>query len=76
MLLVIFVVSVATGYISLSPTQLIRTIFGQGTSEENLILFGFRLPRIMITILAEMGLAISGAILQSITKIHYLTLGF
>ncbi|WP_170839995.1 FecCD family ABC transporter permease [Lihuaxuella thermophila] len=68
LLLAIFVISVATGYVSLSPAQLGRTILGNGTSKENLILFGFRLPRIMITILAGIGLAVSGAILQSITR--------
>ncbi|MBN2910238.1 iron ABC transporter permease [Polycladomyces sp. WAk] len=68
LLLALFVISVATGYISLSPAQLARTILGQGTSKENLILFDFRLPRIIITILAGMGLAVSGSILQSITR--------
>lgn len=68
LLLAVFVGSVATGYISLTPMQLGRTILGYGTSQENLILFGFRLPRIIVTILAGTGLAISGAILQSITK--------
>jgi iron complex transport system permease protein len=63
-----FIISVATGYISLSPSQLGRTIFGFGTSQENLVLFGFRLPRILVTILAGMGLALSGAILQSVTR--------
>lgn len=68
LLLAVFVISIATGYISLAPAQLARTIMGQGTDKENLILFGFRLPRILITILAGMGLAVSGAILQSITR--------
>ncbi|MFC7440334.1 FecCD family ABC transporter permease [Laceyella putida] len=68
LLLAMFVISVATGYVSLSPAQLGRTILGQGTGKENLILYGFRLPRIIITILAGMGLAVSGSILQSITK--------
>ncbi|WP_370873521.1 FecCD family ABC transporter permease [Peribacillus cavernae] len=68
LLMAVFVISVATGYVSLSPTQLGRTIIGQGTTKENLILYGFRLPRILVTILAGMGLAVSGAILQSITR--------
>lgn len=68
LLIVVFVVSVATGYASLTPTQLARTIIGQGTPKENLILFDFRLPRILVTILAGAGLAVSGAILQSITR--------
>ncbi|SFC01181.1 iron complex transport system permease protein [Bacillus sp. OV322] len=67
-LILVFVISVATGYVSLTPSQLGRTIIGQGTDRENLILFGFRLPRIMIAVLAGAGLAVSGAILQSITR--------
>lgn len=68
MLIAVFIISVATGFASLTPSELFRTIMGQGTPRENLILFEFRLPRIIVAILAGMGLAVSGAILQSITK--------
>jgi iron complex transport system permease protein len=64
----VFTVSIVTGFISLTPRQLLRTLTGQGTQQEELILYTFRLPRILITILAGMGLAVSGAILQSISK--------
>lgn len=67
-LMVAFVISVATGQASLSPFELWQTFIGQGTAKQQLILFEFRLPRIFVTILAGMGLAISGAILQSITR--------
>ncbi len=68
LLIAVFIISVATGFASLTPSELFRTMMGQGTSRENLILFEFRLPRIIVAILAGMGLAVSGAILQSITK--------
>jgi iron complex transport system permease protein len=68
LLIAAFIISVATGFASLTPSELFRTIIGQGTPRENLILFEFRLPRIFVAILAGMGLAVSGAILQSITK--------
>lgn len=68
LLLLIFTISVATGFASLSPDRLLPTLFGNGTAKENLILFTFRLPRILIAVLAGMGLALSGAILQSITR--------
>lgn len=68
LLIAVFIISVATGFASLTPSELFRTIIGQGTPRENLILFEFRLPRIVVAILAGMGLAVSGAILQSITK--------
>ncbi|OOE12595.1 FecCD family ABC transporter permease [Fictibacillus arsenicus] len=68
LLLAVFIISVATGFASLTPAELFRIIIGQGTPRENLILFEFRLPRIFVAILAGMGLAVSGAILQSLTK--------
>ncbi|KHD86593.1 FecCD family ABC transporter permease [Heyndrickxia ginsengihumi] len=67
-LITVLVISLATGYISLTPTQLLQIIIGQGTSNENLIFFQFRLPRLLVGIFAGMGLAVSGAILQSITR--------
>lgn len=68
LLLAAIVISIATGYVSLSPIQLIRTLLGMGSYHEQLTLFTFRLPRIAITLLAGMGLAVAGAILQSITR--------
>jgi len=67
-LLIAFAISVATGQASLSLTQLGRVMIGQGTSREHLLLFDFRLPRILVAMLAGMGLAISGSILQSVTR--------
>ena len=64
----VFVISMNTGFIKLSPLELFYTLFGFGTSEQALILFEFRLPRIVLSILVGMGLAVSGAILQGITR--------
>jgi iron complex transport system permease protein len=47
---------------------LIPTILGHGTFEDNFVLFSIRLPRMLITLLAGMALALSGAILQGITR--------
>ena len=56
------------GYSSLSYDRLLPTLFGQGTFKEEFVLFSVRLPRIIITLLAGMALALSGAILQGITR--------
>lgn len=61
-------ISMGTGYASLSLNRLIPTLLGEGTFQENFILFEVRLPRIIITLLAGMALALSGAILQGITR--------
>lgn len=56
------------GTSSVSFNRLIPTILGQGTFKEEFVLFSIRLPRIIITLLAGMALAVSGAILQEISK--------
>lgn len=68
LLLLSFIVSMNTGYTKLTPIDTLRTLFGGGTERENLILFDFRLPRIVISMLVGMGLALSGCIIQGISK--------
>ena len=68
LIVITLVISMNTGVIKLTPMEVIRTLFGQGDSQQQLILFEFRLPRIVIAVLVGMGLAISGAILQGISK--------
>jgi iron complex transport system permease protein len=62
------IVGMGMGYSSLSYDRLIPTLLGQGTFKEEFVLFSVRLPRIIITLLAGMALALSGAILQGITR--------
>ncbi len=68
LLIISFIVSMNTGYTKLSPLDTLRTLFGGGTAKENLILFDLRLPRIIISILVGAGLALSGCIIQGISK--------
>ncbi|MED2942379.1 iron ABC transporter permease [Bacillus swezeyi] len=62
------IIGMGIGSASLSFDRLIQTLLGQGTFKEEFILYSIRLPRILITLLAGMALAMSGAILQGITK--------
>lgn len=68
LIVVVFIISMNTGFIKLSPLEVLRTLFGFGTDKQQLILFEFRLPRIIISILVGMGLAVSGCILQGISR--------
>ena len=56
------------GYSKLSYGRLLPTLFGHGTFKEHFVLFDVRLPRIIITLLAGMALALAGSILQSVTR--------
>jgi len=62
------VIGMSWGYSSLSVKRLLPVLLGQGTFKEDFILFSVRLPRIFITVLAGMLLALSGSILQSVTR--------
>jgi len=68
LIVIAFIISMNTGYIKLSPLEVVRTLFGFGTDKQELILFEFRLPRIIISVLVGMGLAVSGCVLQGISR--------
>nr|WP_041613639.1 iron ABC transporter permease [Paenibacillus sp. JDR-2] len=63
-----FILSMNTGHSRLSPLDLLHTLLGDGTPQMDLILFEFRLPRIVIAILIGAGLAVSGCIMQGISR--------
>lgn len=62
------VIGMGFGYSSLSFDRLIPTLLGHGSFKEEFVLFSVRLPRLIVTLLAGMALALSGAILQGITR--------
>ncbi|MFU2016964.1 FecCD family ABC transporter permease [Peribacillus butanolivorans] len=68
LIIITIIMGTSLGYSNLSYDRLIPTLFGHGTFKEEFILFSVRLPRIIITLLAGMALALSGAILQGITR--------
>jgi iron complex transport system permease protein len=68
LILTTIVIGMGMGNSSVSYDRLIPTLLGQGTFKEEFVLYSIRLPRIFITFLAGMALAVSGAILQGITR--------
>ncbi len=62
-------VSLTNGTFDLSAADVIRTLLRiHPTKEYDLVIFDFRLPRILIGALVGFGLGIAGAVLQGITK--------
>jgi iron complex transport system permease protein len=68
MIIAAFLVSMNLGMIQLAPVDVLKTLLGDGTEKQKLILYDFRLPRIVIAVLVGMGLAVSGAIMQGISR--------
>lgn len=62
------VIAIATGYASIPANRILPTILGKGDFSESFVLLDIRLPRIIITLLSGMALALSGAILQSLSR--------
>lgn len=66
--IVAVLISLNTGTLQLSPFKVIQTLFGYGDFKSSTVLFDYRMPRILITMLAGVGLGISGAILQGLSR--------
>jgi len=64
----IMIISAGSGEYPLSPGKVIAALFGYGDDFNRTILVDFRLPRIVLALFVGMSLAVSGAILQGITK--------
>lgn len=61
-------VSMGLGDAAVSYDRIGAVLSGNGTFKEEFVFFDIRLPRILVTLLAGMALALSGALLQGITR--------
>ncbi|EHL77956.1 FecCD family ABC transporter permease [Bacillus smithii] len=68
LILFTILISLQLGSFSIKLWEVVQTFLGQGTRKQEIVLFSMRLPRIVMAILVGTALAVSGAILQSITK--------
>lgn len=64
----VMILSAGSGEFPLSPANVVSALFGFGDDFNQTILVDFRLPRIVLALFVGMSLAVSGAILQGITK--------
>ncbi|WP_026559074.1 iron ABC transporter permease [Bacillus sp. J37] len=64
----VFLTSTGVGEVLIHPLNVLKTLFGYGDEMENLFIFSFRLPRIMIALLVGISLAVAGAILQGLIR--------
>lgn len=68
LLTAMLVVGMSLGSISLSIPELVRTVFGEGNALHEQIVFGLRLPRLLVAALAGGSLAASGLLLQGVVR--------
>ncbi len=66
---IVFYISLTSGSYGLSATETLRTLFRLDVDpKRDLVVFDFRLPRIVIGAIVGFGLGIAGAVLQGITR--------
>lgn len=62
------VLAISLGASSVSISRIIPTFLGNGTFKEEFVIFSVRLPRLAVLAIAGGALALSGAILQTLTR--------
>ncbi|MFV0344593.1 MAG: FecCD family ABC transporter permease [Anaerocolumna sp.] len=65
---ILFFISINAGYTDISFVKMLHILTGGGTKQENIIIFSFRLPRILIAMLVGAGFSLSGCIMQGVTR--------
>lgn len=68
LILLAIIMSINAGFLKIPLNEVFATLFGNGTDKNELTIFEFRLPRIIMAVLVGMGIAVSGAILQGISQ--------
>lgn len=68
LLIVGFIISLNIGRYSITPPEVLQTLIGQGSKSQSFVLFQLRLPRMIIAVLMGAGLAVSGAVLQGVSR--------
>ncbi len=60
--------SMNIGYIPITVDRILQTLIGNGTQEENLVLWVVRLPKTAVSVVVGMCLAVAGAVMQGVTR--------
>lgn len=68
LLAIVFCLALQQGKADLSWTSIARTLTGDGSAEENLVLWSIRIPRLIFATLIGMGVAVAGAMMQAVLR--------
>ncbi|MFF2907611.1 FecCD family ABC transporter permease [Paenibacillus sp. NPDC057934] len=68
LLIVGAILSLNMGKMSLNPLEVFKVLVGQGPEENHLVVYKFRLPRIVLAILVGFGMALAGAVMQALLR--------
>jgi iron complex transport system permease protein len=67
LILALVVVATGTGDFPIAPVDVIRTLVGAGDRINDFIIFGLRLPRVLVGLMCGLALGMAGGIFQSLS---------
>ena len=68
LLFVSVVLSLSAGSADLGVGDILRTLFGNGSRQENAIIWNVRMPRVATALVVGMALALSGCVMQNVLR--------
>ncbi|AKP67285.1 FecCD family ABC transporter permease [Companilactobacillus ginsenosidimutans] len=68
LMIVFAVINLNTGQMKIAPDKIMNLVFGHGSYYDSIVIFNFRLPEIVITLLVGFALAIAGSVIQTTTQ--------
>jgi iron complex transport system permease protein len=68
LLLISCILYLSWGSFQVTPLEIIKTLFGEGTRLQNAAILNLRLPRMLVGISVGIALSTAGALLQTVTK--------
>jgi iron complex transport system permease protein len=66
--LAVAVLALGTGEFTLTPTEVLRALAGEGTRAARLVVVEWRLPRVLLALLIGAALGLAGAVFQALTR--------
>ncbi|AGZ39861.1 FecCD family ABC transporter permease [Actinoplanes friuliensis] len=66
--LAVAVVALGTGEFTLSPSQVVEALAGEGTRAARLVVVEWRLPRVLLALIIGAALGLAGAVFQALTR--------
>lgn len=65
---IVFLYGLAHGFIKMDMVDVLKTLVGKGTKASTFTIWTLRMPRLIITLIMGMALALSGSVLQTLTR--------
>jgi iron complex transport system permease protein len=62
------VLTLGTGEFTLSPSEVVRALAGEGTRAARLVVVEWRLPRVLLALIIGVALGLAGAVFQALTR--------